>query len=40
MDDDTLLRGGVGLFGGGTPNVWVSNSYSNDGVTYVAAPTA
>jgi len=39
VDDDTLLRGGVGLFGGGTPNVWVSNSYSNDGVTYVAAPT-
>ena len=34
-DDETLLRGGVGLFGGGTPNVWVSNSYSNDGVTIV-----
>jgi hypothetical protein len=38
LDDETLLRGGVGLFGGGTPNVWVSNSYSNDGVTYVGAP--
>jgi hypothetical protein len=25
----------VGLFGGGTPNVWVSNSFSNDGVTVV-----
>jgi len=35
VSDDTLLRGGVGLFGGGTPNVWVSNSYSNDGVTIV-----
>jgi outer membrane receptor for ferrienterochelin and colicin len=40
VDDETLLRGGVGLFGGGTPNVWVSNSYSNDGVTYVAAPSS
>jgi outer membrane receptor for ferrienterochelin and colicin len=26
------LRGGAGLYGGGTPNVWVSNSYTNDGV--------
>jgi len=34
-DENTLVRGGVGLFGGGTPNVWVSNSYSNDGVTVV-----
>jgi hypothetical protein len=34
--DDTVLRGGVGLFGGGTPNVWVSNSFSNDGVTVVS----
>lgn len=25
------LRGGVGLFTGGTPNVWVSNSYTNTG---------
>lgn len=33
--DQTLLRGGFGLFGGGTPNVWVSNSFSNDGVTIV-----
>lgn len=32
MDDDTVIRGGVGLFGGGTPNVWLSNSYGNDGV--------
>jgi hypothetical protein len=36
LDDATLLRGGVGLFGGGTPNVWVSNSFSNDGVTIVS----
>lgn len=26
------LRGGFGLYGGGTPNVWVSNAYTNDGV--------
>jgi hypothetical protein len=34
-DDSTVLRGGAGLFGGGTPNVWVSNSFSNDGVIVV-----
>jgi hypothetical protein len=33
--DQTTVRGGVGLFGGGTPNVWISNSFSNDGVTVV-----
>ena len=27
------MYGGFGLFGGGTPNVWISNSFSNDGVT-------
>ncbi len=31
----TTLYGGLGLFGGGTPNVWISNSFSNDGVTVV-----
>jgi len=31
-DDETIIRGGVGLFGGGAPNVWLSNSYGNDGV--------
>ena len=36
VEDATVLRGGVGLFGGGTPNVWVSNSFSNDGVTVVS----
>ena len=29
--DDTVIRGGVGIFGGGGPNVWLSNSYGNDG---------
>ena len=36
VGDRTLVRGGFGLFGGGTPNVWISNSYSNDGVTVVS----
>jgi hypothetical protein len=31
--DDLTIRGGVGLFSGGSPNVWISNNYSNDGVT-------
>ena len=30
--DDILVRGGIGRFSGGSPGVWVSNSYSNDGV--------
>ena len=32
-DADWSLRGGLGLFSGGNPNVWISNNYSNDGVT-------
>jgi len=32
VDDDTVVRAGFGLFGGGAPNVWLSNSYGNDGV--------
>lgn len=32
---DTTIYGGWGLFGGGTPNVWISNSFSNDGVVVV-----
>ena len=36
IDDLTTLSGGVGLFGGGSPNVWLSNSFSNDGVTISA----
>jgi len=32
---ETTIYGGFGLFGGGTPNVWVSNSFSNDGVAVV-----
>lgn len=33
--DRLSLRGGAGLFSGGNPNVWVSNAYSNDGITQV-----
>ncbi|MGL6042719.1 MAG: TonB-dependent receptor, partial [Sandaracinobacteroides sp.] len=31
-DDRLRLRGSAGLFAGGSPNVWVSNSYSTTGV--------
>jgi len=27
------VRGGAGLYSGGAPNVWISNSYTNDGVS-------
>ena len=30
MDEDTIIRGGFGLFGSMGPNVWLSNSYGND----------
>ncbi len=30
--DDLVVRGGFGLFGASGPNVWLSNSYGNDGV--------
>jgi outer membrane receptor for ferrienterochelin and colicin len=33
--DAVLVHGGVGLFSGGNPNVWISNNYSNDGQTQV-----
>ena len=38
MTDDLTIRGGVGRFAGGRPNVWISNAFTNDGVTIVAAP--
>lgn len=34
-NDITTVRGGLGVFSGGNPNVWISNSYSNDGITNV-----
>ncbi|WP_448213943.1 TonB-dependent receptor [Colwellia sp. MEBiC06753] len=35
-NDQLEVRGGFGLFSGGNPNVWVSNSYSNDGLVQLA----
>lgn len=29
--ENLTLRGGFGLFSGGSPNVWISNSFTNDG---------
>ena len=34
-DESTQLRGGVGLFSGRTPYVWISNAYGNTGLDYV-----
>lgn len=31
--DDVTIRGSVGRYSGGQPNVWISNSYSKDGVS-------
>jgi Carboxypeptidase regulatory-like domain len=31
--DDLTLRGGIGLYSGGNPNVWISNAWSNDGIS-------
>ncbi|MDO6612624.1 TonB-dependent receptor [Shewanella sp. 1_MG-2023] len=31
LSDDVKLRGGVGRYSGGSPTVWMSNSFSNDG---------
>jgi hypothetical protein len=33
--DDLTVRGGIGLYSGGNPNVWLSNAFSNDGFTNV-----
>ncbi|MEO5937855.1 MAG: TonB-dependent receptor [Sphingomonas sp.] len=30
--DDLRVRGGIGVFGGGSPDIYLSNSYSNTGV--------
>jgi outer membrane receptor protein involved in Fe transport len=30
--DWLTVRGGLGRFGGGTPTVWISNTYANDGI--------
>ena len=33
VNDELDIRAGVGLYSGGNPNVWLSNNYSNNGVT-------
>jgi outer membrane receptor protein involved in Fe transport len=37
FSDELTLRGGIGLFSGGNPNVWLSNTYSNTNTTAVQA---
>jgi len=31
--EDLAVRGGIGLYSGGNPNVWLSNAWSNDGLS-------
>ncbi|MGE0408829.1 MAG: TonB-dependent receptor, partial [Amphiplicatus sp.] len=33
--DNLTIRAGGGIFSGGNPNVWLSNSYQNDGITTI-----
>lgn len=33
--DNLTVHGGIGLYSGGNPNVWMSNNYSNNGVTLI-----
>ncbi|MFK7887482.1 MAG: carboxypeptidase regulatory-like domain-containing protein [Gammaproteobacteria bacterium] len=35
VSDTVSLHGGIGLYSGGNPNVWLSNNYSNNGITQV-----
>ncbi|HVY89371.1 MAG TPA: TonB-dependent receptor [Hyphomonadaceae bacterium] len=35
LSDSLKLHGGVGLYAGGNPNVWISNGYSADGVEQI-----
>ncbi|WP_395344814.1 TonB-dependent receptor [Ningiella sp. W23] len=37
IDESTFMYGGLGLFSGGNPNVWLSNNYSNNGVTILTS---
>jgi outer membrane receptor for ferrienterochelin and colicin len=40
LNDDMTIRGGVGKYSGGKPNVWVVNSFTNDGITFVELPAS
>ncbi|WP_019676700.1 TonB-dependent receptor [Arsukibacterium perlucidum] len=35
VNDQLEVRGGIGLYSGGNPNVWLANGYQNDGVTQI-----
>ncbi|NQZ82222.1 MAG: TonB-dependent receptor [Colwellia sp.] len=35
VEDNLEVRGGFGLYSGGNPNVWLSNSFSNDGLVQI-----
>ena len=35
VSDDLTVRAGIGRYSGGNPNVWISNAWSNDGLTNV-----
>ncbi len=35
VHSDVTVRGGIGLYSGGNPNVWLTNSYQNNGLTNV-----
>lgn len=40
FSEPLTLRGGLGRFTGGTPLVWFSNAYTNDGITNVSPTSA
>lgn len=37
LNDNTDIRGGLGIFSGGNPNVWFSNNFSNNNVLQFGA---
>lgn len=37
FNDDLSFRGGVGMYSGGNPNVWMANNYQADGITQFEA---
>jgi outer membrane receptor for ferrienterochelin and colicin len=38
LDEQMTVRGGIGRFYGGTPNVWFNGPFTKDGITLVQAP--
>lgn len=40
LNDDVIVRGGVGRYSGGKPNVWTANPFTNDGITFVELDTS